>query len=197
MHSSFSLEFTVSADCYGQKSSTGFLASSQRRSAAKVLPSGNVPGSASPAACLGGGTTVKRQSPAHPQSLQQGQLKHFSLFRPPVLNASGFDEMPQEAPSQKNPKTTNQNSIWGLLQMGFNMPASAKRNRDWYKTHRQESCDFLSSTDPSFDFQLKTFHNLTHIFDCAAGFFQPFYSKTVIDFREAIPEVCHMIMSCA
>lgn len=39
------------------------------------------------------------------------------------------------------------------------------------KPMERKVCDFLSSTGPSFDFQLKTFLNLTHVFDCAAGFF--------------------------
>jgi len=47
-----------SADGYGQKSSAGFLASSQRQ-AMKVLLAGNTPGSASAADCPGRGSTER------------------------------------------------------------------------------------------------------------------------------------------
>lgn len=65
--------------------------------------------------------------PAHPWSLQESQLKRFLLFLPALLNDSGFDETPQEAPSLKKTE------IWcpqASFEGGVSVPASANRKAD-------------------------------------------------------------------
>lgn len=128
-----------------------------------MLPAGNVPGSASPAACLGGGSTVKRRPPAHPQSLQQSQLKYFSLFLPAVFNDSGFDEMPQEAPSQKYKQKQTETRFGASFRWCLMCLLQLTGTQTDTKPMERKVCDFLSSTGPSFDFQLKTFLNLTFL----------------------------------